>query len=77
MTIATERRMSLEEFLEYDDGTDTRYELEDGVLVDMGAENPPNATIAIFLLAQFLQLGIPYYRLATGHQVEVSSPDGS
>jgi Uma2 family endonuclease len=73
MTIATERRMSLEEFLEYDDGTDTRYELEDGVLVDMGAENPPNATIAIFLLAQFLQLGIPYYRLATGHQVEVSS----
>jgi hypothetical protein len=26
------KRMSLEEYLAYDDGTDTRYELVDGVL---------------------------------------------
>ena len=39
MTIATDgrpttvqQRMTLEEYLDYDDGTDTRYELEDGVL---------------------------------------------
>jgi hypothetical protein len=30
MTVATQRRMSLEEYLNYDDGTDTRYELVDG-----------------------------------------------
>jgi Uma2 family endonuclease len=35
MTVATQRRMSLEEYLTYDDGTDTRYELVDGVLVEM------------------------------------------
>ncbi len=35
MTVATDRRMTLEEFLTYDDGTNTRYELVDGVLVEM------------------------------------------
>jgi Uma2 family endonuclease len=35
MTVATDRRMTLQEFLTYDDGTNTRYELVDGVLVEM------------------------------------------
>jgi Putative restriction endonuclease len=35
MTVATQSRMSLEEYLTYDDGTETRYELVDGVLVEM------------------------------------------
>jgi Uma2 family endonuclease len=35
MTVATDRRMTLQEFLTYDDGTNTRYELADGVLVEM------------------------------------------
>jgi Uma2 family endonuclease len=35
MTVATIRSISLEEYLTYDDGTDTRYELVDGVLVEM------------------------------------------
>jgi Uma2 family endonuclease len=35
MTIAIQRRMSLEEYLTYDDGTDVRYEWVDGVLVEM------------------------------------------
>ncbi len=35
MTVATDRRMTLKEFLNYDDGTSTRYELVDGVLVEM------------------------------------------
>jgi Uma2 family endonuclease len=34
-TSATAKRMSLEEYLAYDDGTETRYELVDGVLVEM------------------------------------------
>lgn len=73
MTIATEKRMTLAEYLDYDDGTDARYELEDGVLVEMGAENPLNNTIAMFLAFEFAKLGIGYRRLATGHQVGVSS----
>jgi Uma2 family endonuclease len=73
MTIATDRRMTLEEYLTYDDGTDTRYELVDGVLVEMGAESPINNKIAIFLMFTFASLGIPYRLFATGHQIEVAS----
>ncbi len=73
MTVATQKRMSLEEYLSYDDGTDTRYELKDGVLVEMGAENPLNPEIASFLFAVFLGLGIPYFRIIIGHQIGVSS----
>jgi Uma2 family endonuclease len=36
MAVATDRRrMTLKEFLSYDDGTNTRYELVDGVLIEM------------------------------------------
>jgi Uma2 family endonuclease len=73
MTIATDRRMTLEEYLDYDDGTDVRYELVDGVLVEMGAESPINNTIAMFLVLAFAALGIPAHRFATGHQIEVAS----
>jgi Uma2 family endonuclease len=34
-TVKNLRRMTLKEFLAYDDGTETRYELVDGVLVEM------------------------------------------
>ncbi len=73
MTVATEKRMSLEEYLSYEDGTDTRYELVDGVLVEMGAENPLNPEIASFLFSVFLGVGIPYFRIIIGHQIGVSS----
>jgi Uma2 family endonuclease len=77
MTLTTQSRMSLEEYLTYDDGTDTRYELVDGVLVEMSAENPLNPKIASFLFAMFLQMGIPYTRLVIGHQIEVESTEAS
>ena len=80
MTIATDgrpttvqQRMTLEEYLDYDDGTDTRYELEDGVLVDMSGENPLNPCIAVMLLFLFSRLGIAEQLLAIGHQIEVRS----
>ena len=73
MTVATDRRMTLKEYLDYDDDTDMHYELVDGVLVEMGAENPLNPKIAVFLLTIFFQLGIPATQLAIGHQIEVSS----
>jgi len=73
MTIATNRRMTLEEYLNYDDGTDTRYELVNGVLVEMGAESTINTQIAVFLLLYFAQLNIPAYRLGIKQKIAVNS----
>lgn len=70
---ATTQVMTLAEYLDYDDGTDIRSELVDGILVEMPAENPINNTIALFLISCFLKLGIPYYCFATRHQIQVSS----
>ena len=73
MNLATQQRMTLEEYLDYDDGTDTRYELVDGVLVEMGAESTLNTQIAVFLLLQFAGLGVPIYCLANKHKIAVTS----
>ena len=74
MAVVTQKRMTLEEYLSYNDAADARYELVDGVLVEMGAENPLNANIAVFLLVYFVrQIGVPYSRLAIGHQIGVDS----
>jgi Uma2 family endonuclease len=73
MTVATQKRMSLEEYLTYDDGTATRYELVDGVLVEMGAESTINNWIAGFLFGFFIQMGIPAYRLGFKQKVQVKS----
>ncbi|MBD2311738.1 Uma2 family endonuclease [Desertifilum sp. FACHB-1129] len=71
MTISSQL-MTLEDFLSYDDGTDTRYELEDGELLAMPTESDRNIRIASFLFAYFLQLGIPFYRLRIGTEIAVS-----
>jgi Uma2 family endonuclease len=44
------RRLTFEEYLTYDDGTENHYELEDGVLVPI---NPPR--VEHFLIAKFLE----------------------
>jgi Uma2 family endonuclease len=56
----TTKKFTLEEYLAYDDGTDTKYELEDGELVEMPAEANKNNRIAIYLLSEFLKF-IPFY----------------
>ncbi len=74
MAVATDRRMTLAEYLDYEHPSDGRYELEDGVLIETGAEAPLNPFIAVFLLAHFLQaLGVLSRHLAIGHQIEVRS----
>ena len=72
-TIALQRRMSLAEYLDYDDGSDRWYELEDGLLIDMSGENPLNSRVAVMLLFLFSDLGIARQLLSIGHQVEVRS----
>jgi Uma2 family endonuclease len=77
MTLTTQSRMSLEEYLTYDDGTDTRYELVDGVLVEMGTEAPLNSKIALYILGALLPIGVPLDLFAIGHQMEVDSTKAS
>jgi len=64
--------MTLDDYLAYDDGTDTRYELVNGELVEMPAESDLNRRIATLLLVYFVSLGIPYYCLGIGTQIAVS-----
>ena len=73
MTLATDRQMTLQEFLKYDDGTENRYELVDGVLVEMGAESTTNTIIAGFLFGFLIQMGLPSYRIGFKQKIEVAS----
>ena len=73
MIVATANKMTFEEFLNYDDGTDYLYELENGELIFMPSESEINQRIAIFLLIYFSQLGIPYYRLRMKTEIAVYS----
>jgi Uma2 family endonuclease len=66
------QKMTLEEFLAYDDGTDRFYELENGELIDITSDSEINRRIAMFLLAYFFQVGIPSYRLRVKTEVVVS-----
>ncbi|MFB2837155.1 Uma2 family endonuclease [Floridanema evergladense] len=72
MTIASQK-MSLAEYLNFDDGTDTWYELENGELVAMPPESDRNQRIASLLFAFFLNQGISSYRLRIGTEIVVSS----
>lgn len=52
----TTKLFTLAEYLAYDDGTDKRYELVNGELVEMPPESDLNNAIAIFLLLTFAKL---------------------
>ena len=71
-TNVTTQPMTFDEFLAYDDGTDGLYELENGELIAMPAESEINRRIAMFLVATFLQLGIPFEQLTLKTEVAVS-----
>ena len=48
--VTTTQRFSLVEYLAYDDGTDRRYELVNGELVEMPSESDLNNVIAMYLI---------------------------
>ena len=56
---STTRPLTLAEYLEYDDGTDTRYELVAGELVIMPPESDLNNAIAILLMFALGQVVSP------------------
>lgn len=71
MTVAKNRLMTLEEYLDYDDGTDAAYELVDGILVEMTAEVDINILIEGFLVSIFLQF-LPHYCIRRGTEIVVA-----
>jgi Uma2 family endonuclease len=76
------RKFTLEEYLAYDDGEETRYELVNGELVEMPPETKRNNLIALYLLSEFLKL-VPIqcicYKdteiVVTGNPTKVRIPD--
>ncbi|MBE9065526.1 Uma2 family endonuclease [Leptolyngbya cf. ectocarpi LEGE 11479] len=70
MATVKNRPMTLAEYLNYEADTDTRYELVDGLLVEMGAESTLNINIAIFLIVTFAQM-IPVHLIHRGTEIEV------
>ncbi|TAG96875.1 MAG: Uma2 family endonuclease [Oscillatoriales cyanobacterium] len=72
MTVASQK-MSLEEYLNFDDGTETRYELENGELIVMPPESELNRRIASFLYIYLAKLGIPAHRLTMKTEIVVNS----
>ena len=64
--------LTFEDYLAYDDGTDTRYELVDGELVEMPPESPENnhiAKVLFFEFAKYLPIALVAHK---DTEVEVS-----
>lgn len=72
MTQAKQRFQSFEDYLSYDDGTDTLYELFNGELIEVPPESGENTSIAVFLLLQFAAI-VGHLRVRPhGLELEVS-----
>jgi Uma2 family endonuclease len=63
--------LTFEEYLAYDPGTDIRYELVDGELVEMPPESPENIGIARRLLLELIK-HVPAELVVWGTEIEVS-----
>ncbi|MGB3612472.1 MAG: Uma2 family endonuclease [Elainellaceae cyanobacterium] len=70
MTTAAQHT-TLAEYLNYDDGTDTRYTLVDGQLSAMPSESDPNNAIALYVLSLLLPF-IPIQQMRRGTEIVVS-----
>jgi Uma2 family endonuclease len=77
MTATTSKLLTFEEWLSYEDGTDTRYELDRGILVEMGQARGRHGDIMEFLSDQFKaeiqRMGVPWVS-KMGGQVAVRVP---
>jgi Uma2 family endonuclease len=81
-TTTATRKLTLEEYLVYDDGTDIKYELIDGELVEMPPESDRNNLISLYLLVEFFKF-VPIKLIChkdteivvTGNRTRVRFPD--
>ncbi len=70
MTQAKPRFSNFEEYLSYDDGTDNRYELLNGELIELPPESGENNSILMFVCLQLVPL-VGYRRVRWGLELEV------
>lgn len=50
------KKLTFEEYLTHDDGTDKHYEFVGGELIEMPPESPTNSRISFFLALEFSKL---------------------
>jgi Uma2 family endonuclease len=80
-TTPTQKRFTLAEYLDYDDGTDTWYELEHGELREMPSESDINGLIVVvlmFALSRFVppeRFRVKTEIAVTGHRATARVPD--
>ncbi len=53
--MTTAQRLTFEQYLKWDNGTEKRYELVDGRLIELPPESEPNTSLANFLFLQLCQ----------------------
>jgi Uma2 family endonuclease len=79
MTIATTKKITLAEYLTYDDGTDTRYELVDGDLTRMSLGTGEHGDISEFIndefKAEIKRLGLNW--VSKDMKIGIQSPRGT
>jgi Uma2 family endonuclease len=73
MTQAKPKFLTFEEYLEYDDGTDNRYELIDGELFALPPESYLNDLIPTLILVKLLEAGV-LIDLIRPHTCEIQVP---
>ncbi|MBE9035111.1 Uma2 family endonuclease [aff. Roholtiella sp. LEGE 12411] len=71
MTAITGKHLTLEEYLKYEDGSDSQYELVAGELIAMPPESPKNVQISLFLLVNLLRF-VPINRLSNKAEIVVA-----
>lgn len=71
MTQTRSQFFTFDEYLSYDDGTDTRYELVDGELIEMPPESPENIAIARKIFLELIK-HISAELIVWGTEIEVS-----
>lgn len=74
MTAETKPRMSFEDYLTYDDGTDNRYKWVDGVLLEMPTESEFNAWLSFALQLYLIHSGLVRPRLTHRYSCELEVP---
>jgi Uma2 family endonuclease len=74
MSSVTKPRMTFEEYLTYDDGSEHRYEWIDGVLIEMPTESELNAWLSLALQLYFIHAGLVKPRLTHRYNCEIEVP---
>ncbi|PSB52604.1 Uma2 family endonuclease [filamentous cyanobacterium Phorm 6] len=71
MVQAQSKKLTFDEYLNYSDNTDNRYELIDGELIALPPESEPNNFIANYLFFYLASSGLVPLRLIKTHNCEV------